>query len=106
MVVRLISAARHGRQADQRRNKEKDHREHFPDSPHSVRIFAISRIIGKITSVIYIPFRHIQILYFFLRICKFLLCVFDLLFSVRKLCLCFRLALVILFPSVCKFLLS
>ena len=101
----LLHHTGHGRQADQRCYKEEDHREHFPDGSHPVRVFAIPCIIGKIAPVIHIPFRFLQVLYLFLRIRELLLCFLDLLFTIRDLRLGFRLALIVFFPSVCQLLL-
>ena len=102
----LFYHAGHSRQADQRCHKKEDHREYFSDSAHPVCIFTITGVIRKIVSVIYIPLRFFQVPNLFLSVCKFLLCVFDLLFAVRKLRFCFCLTLIIFCPSVCNLLLA
>ena len=102
----LLHHTGHCSKADQSRHKEKQDREHFPDRTHPVRIVTVTCVLCQITPVIDIPFRTINILNFFLRICKFLLRVRYLLFAVCDLLLSLAFTVIILCPSVREFLLG
>ena len=100
----LFYHSRHGSQTDQSRYKEEDHREHFTDRAHTVRVITVSCIFRQIGSVIDIPYRHLQIINLLFRIRKLLLRIGDLLLAVRNLSPGFRFTFVIVLPAICYFL--
>ena len=89
----LFHHTRHGRQADQGRHQEKQHRKYFADGPHPIRIVSIAGIITVIVPICYIPVRPLDAGDLAPRVLEFQLPIGDLRFS-----FCDR--ILILIPSV------